>query len=435
MKDSIIFFITRIIILVVGFITNVLIARWLGPSGKGYFALFTLDIAVISMIFDCGLSNANIYFSGKTGSIPDIHSKIKSNTFFHLSIIFFLTILCAIIMEKVHRFNIVIYFLGIFWVSVETILLRLFIVDAETKFFNFSLVIRSITFLTTLIFFKEFIISNVNRVIAFWCLSYAVEIFYILSNLKEKKYVFKIDWKVYKNTLIWGFKSQVGVFFQLLINRTAYYFINLYCNKSEVGLYSVALLIAETIWLLPDSVRIILLRIQSSEAKGEKEDITRLMLRNIFFISIVIVTVYYYIMPIIVPIFFGDTFYKSIIYFNYIIIGVIAMVPVRIISANLLGNGKAGLVSLITAIHCMILLIFYSVFGYLYFIYGIIFSYIISNFIVMVIMIFFYIRFKNAEINELLIIKKGDWKRLKTLFSYNLKQIIGSSIHDGPILR
>jgi len=64
-------FATQIIIVLLGIVTSVITARYLGPSGRGIFAVLTNIVAVSMQIGHLGFPGANIYFLGKNKENPE----------------------------------------------------------------------------------------------------------------------------------------------------------------------------------------------------------------------------------------------------------------------------------------------------------------------------------------------------------------------------
>ena len=74
-KNSSITFLSQILIFALGFITSIILARILGPTGKGIYALIILIPALMLKLGSLGIEAANVYFTGsKRYKIKDIVS-------------------------------------------------------------------------------------------------------------------------------------------------------------------------------------------------------------------------------------------------------------------------------------------------------------------------------------------------------------------------
>ncbi len=78
-KDSIITFSSRILIMILGIIPGIIIARVLGPEGKGEFALLLLVTYFFYAFFKGGVEVANVYYvSSKSYSPKEVLSSSLS---------------------------------------------------------------------------------------------------------------------------------------------------------------------------------------------------------------------------------------------------------------------------------------------------------------------------------------------------------------------
>ena len=74
-KNSVITFSSQILIFILGFFTSIILARALGPKGKGIYTLIILIPTVMLKLGSLGIEDANVYFTGsKKYKIEDIVS-------------------------------------------------------------------------------------------------------------------------------------------------------------------------------------------------------------------------------------------------------------------------------------------------------------------------------------------------------------------------
>ena len=74
-RNSIITFSSQILIFIIGFITSIILARILGPKGKGIYTLIILIPTVMLKLGSLGIEEANVYFTGsKKYKIEDMVS-------------------------------------------------------------------------------------------------------------------------------------------------------------------------------------------------------------------------------------------------------------------------------------------------------------------------------------------------------------------------
>src|SRR3990172_10803129 len=75
LKQSVGVFVTRVWGAAVGLAVSIIIARFLGPEGKGIYSLLLLVPSLLVTFGNGGLQVSNIYFYGrKLGSVKDLAS-------------------------------------------------------------------------------------------------------------------------------------------------------------------------------------------------------------------------------------------------------------------------------------------------------------------------------------------------------------------------
>ena len=91
LKNSTITFSSRILIFVLGLGTSIIVARTLGPKGKGIYTLILLIPTVMLRLGTLGIEVANVYFTGsKKYKIEDIVSNSLLSSLLLGSILFLL---------------------------------------------------------------------------------------------------------------------------------------------------------------------------------------------------------------------------------------------------------------------------------------------------------------------------------------------------------
>ena len=90
-KNSAITFSSQILIFILGIISSIIIARILGPTGNGIYALIILISTVMLKLGSLAIEAANVYFTGsKKHKIEDIVSNSLLSSLLLGSILFLL---------------------------------------------------------------------------------------------------------------------------------------------------------------------------------------------------------------------------------------------------------------------------------------------------------------------------------------------------------
>lgn len=167
-------------------------------------------------------------------------------------------------------------------------------------------------------------------------------VFYII----RKSY--HITWKyhegIMKSMVRLGIVFALSIFIMQLNYRVDIILLKKYSTLEQVGLYSLAVQIAEQLWHIPYAIETIVLT-RSAAAKDEQASNRTVasIMRVSFLISILFGGIVYLVVPNLIPFIFGSEFAKSVPMIRGILPGVLLMVVFRILNSRLAGMGKPQL--------------------------------------------------------------------------------------------
>lgn len=257
---------TRIIVVITGIIVSIITAHSLGPEGRGIYALtFFLTNGVVQF-GNLGIYAANTHFGARN---KELIPGLVSNSFFISSVfgiisILFLFLLFYLYPSLFPQLDSKILFIGL--ISVPFLLLTLllqyiFISKQSFVLYNAitlcSNILLAISLTITLIMFKQgvfeavFVITVVNILSAFFTV-------WLLNKDGEFKKMNLPDFKLFKKTFRYGIKCYIASLFLFFLLQSNIYFINLYRNASDVGIYSIAITAAVFCTTLPVSIGFVL---------------------------------------------------------------------------------------------------------------------------------------------------------------------------------
>ena len=156
---------------------------------------------------------------------------------------------------------------------------------------------------------------------------------------------FKITWKyhegIMKSMVKLGVVFALSIFIMQLNYRVDIILLKKYSTLTQVGLYSLAVQIAEQIWHVPSAIEIIVLTrsAASSDDKASSRTVASIM-RVSFVVSVLFGLCIYFVVPYLVPLIFGHQFINSVPMIRGILPGVLALVIFRILNSRLAGMGK-----------------------------------------------------------------------------------------------
>ncbi len=232
---------------------------------------------------------------------------------------------------------------------------------------------------------------------------------------KLRKAIFKpthITIKILLEILKFGMFPMLSLLMTTLNYRVDIIMLNYFVTSTEVGIYSVGVMLAERVWLIPDALKEVMI---SNLAKGKGKEEVCFVIRICNIVCLFVVFGIILLGKPFINIFFGLEYSSAYLVTVVILIGVIFMVYYKMIGAfNIVyGKQKENFVYLVISVVCNIIanLIFIPIFGNIGAALASVISYGISAYL-------FIRRFtidNQIELKELLLIKKSDINRVKLL--------------------
>lgn len=250
---------SQILIILVGILNNIILVRTIGAKGQGMYALCLSTVTILVLLSSFGLSGANTYWTKR--SHKDVQ-KIYSNS------LIFVTVIAVVLISSYFLTN------GMFLnyllpqnLTFAILLTTLVLIILES---NLGIIwgLDEIFRHNILILFKSCCIVLINAIILMifklnilavllgWC--FVILITIVLSMHALKSYVrlfqLKANMAVFFNSIKVGIKSLLLSLIWLAFLKADLYLIRYFLSFSEVGYYSIAILILEASCLAPYSI-------------------------------------------------------------------------------------------------------------------------------------------------------------------------------------
>lgn len=358
--------------ILLGLLSSIIIARVLGPEGNGMYQLIVLLPTTLMTLLNFGVGTSSVYYIGqKKYEVKDI---IKTNTLSGLSISFVSIIIGAVVIQFFSND----FFQGVpkAYLYAVLIIIPLLVLNEfylvifqgvqDFKSFNSLALVRQIAVLFSLaLLLFIFDIGLVGTVISFslGILSQFVLTLYlmkkriqttILSGTVSKQY--------FKKSFSFGYKAHFSNVLSFINYRADMYLISFFLAPAAVGLYSVAVVIAEKLWIVSQAISSVLYPvISSSNNEDDKNRLTSALSRNVLFFSIIFGIVFYFLSDFIFNLLYGSAYNESSQMLKLLLPGIILFSVDRILSNDLAGRGRPDLnmyTSLFTVISNVLLNIY-----------------------------------------------------------------------------
>lgn len=248
-------FATRIALIGIGLVISVIIARILGPEGRGLYAVAMAVAATGIQFGNMGLHASNTYYVAKDRTLLPL---LVGNTFF-VSFVFsiivaFAWVLFQIwpILAPVHGTLLVLALswipLGLAYMLMQNILLGINEVRAYNKI-ELVMQIVSIALIGIAIIFHFVTVEIVFLIGLVTVLVGAIWAFRRIKPHLSHQLSFSLP--LFKDNIQYGIKAYLAAFFAFLVLRADLLMVQYMIGAEQAGYYSIAVSMADMIYLLP----------------------------------------------------------------------------------------------------------------------------------------------------------------------------------------
>jgi O-antigen/teichoic acid export membrane protein len=356
-------------------LTNIIIARSLGPQGRGDVAILLLTPMLLAKLGGLSLGKSSIYLVGqKRVPFPSafwaslLGGLTLGGTLTLLGLIVYKSPVGEILFQGMSSREVVL----VLWLA-PLVVYGNYLVDLQIavnhigmynwmRFQHFGL-----NFLLVVVLTVFFSLSTMNAVVA-WAVGLLLSIItgFVFLLLVEKPFAhFEVTSIGTSLKAMVTYGSQIHL--RNLVNFLGYRFdvflVKGLLDSTAVGYYTVATNVAEMLWFLPDSVNVVLLPRVSQMRSEQAARFTPLVGRTVLLITAVMGFVFFLFASPIVTLLYSADFLPAVSPLRIMLIGVVTFSLYKVLSSDLIGRGKALLatipvaVSLIVAIGLNLVLI------------------------------------------------------------------------------
>ena len=353
------------------FVTSTLVARGVGPSGSGTYALAVLLCTLAATIVSLGINSANIYFiAQKThpqGTV--IGSSLMYSTLVGTAAAFILLMNAPFLSRKLMNGAPVNYlYMSLPMIPVLLVsenIFYLFMAHRDMMKVGLIQLVRPVMYLGILATFS--FAFHLTLSIILWgfaaglLASMSAGIFLLWRNEFCKG--LSVDRAFLKLALRFGVKQHLGSVSQLLNYRLDNLIIAAFLTNTQVGLYSLAVMMGETIWYIPNALgQILFIKTAASDSESANR-VTPLVCRNTVLVSTLAAAILFFVAMPIVPWIFTAKFTPSVMALRLLLPGIVALSVSKVLGSDLTGRGYpqystyASLISVIVNVGANFLLI------------------------------------------------------------------------------
>lgn len=364
-KKTLSVLLTNFFILFVTVLSGIIVARYLGPTGKGVLALIFIIATILKLLGGLGVEFANVYFTSRDKT--SLRKIFANNIFVWISSGLMLAMVALLTknvilykflpnFDEVYYNYAIIIFPFVLWLSFAQSIFQGLEKFKQFNLLKLSAPIAKLIILTVLVIILKLEMRGAILALTLSCVLAATFSFFLLSRFTSPK--FPINKELLKANIKYGLKGQIGLFFQFFNYRIDMFVVNYFLGLSAVGFYSISVAIAEILWHIPNSIAATLFPRVSAKNKFSANEFTCKVNRNSISIMLLAALLLAISSIFLIPIVYGNRFSTSILPLQILLPGVIAFGLVKILTSHLQGQGKPHYGSIVTICTLVLTLIF-----------------------------------------------------------------------------
>jgi len=424
-KSTTITFFTRMANLVIGVIISILLARMLGPDGRGIYALAILIPSLAFIFTNLGINSSTVYFLGRKKYSPQViaGSNIIFSVFISLLAII-LILLSLLFFKNTFLAGVPLY---AFILAILIVPFRIFISNSINvllgihRYITYNVMSFLDIFVHLILLLLLFLLSSftiLTALIAYLAASIiTLIIIYIVLKKIISTFRFRLNKDYLRDAFTYGSKSYLSNVISFLHLRIDTLIINYFLNPLAVGFYAVATSLTERLWLLSESASVILFPKIASERNDEAKRIfTPVLCRNILLLTIIGAILLLLLGKWIILLLYSKKFLNAVMPFQILLIGTIFVSGSKILANDIAGRGKPMINTYINIVSLFINIILNIILIPKYGIAGAAYATTISYSLIFFIRGIVYSRISRNRIIDILFVKPSDFKLYTSLF-------------------
>ena len=417
-------FLTKVAIFFIGIATSIILARILGPAGRGKYAIVILVPTVAIVIFNLGISDSIIHLIGS--------KKYKIEEVFYNSIIFtiilgtiaiVLIILALNYVELNYLNSLPLKYTMIALIAIPFHLLSGYLRSIHLGMesigkFNFLELEKSCMFLIFIILSLLLFKLNVFGAVISWILTTVVVCFTSIVLLKYRITSAKqYGLSSLTSQLIYGLKHYIPSISSFLHYRVDLFLIFYFNDNRQVGLYVIAVGLGEMFLYIPSSVQLILAPHIASSNSTSSSEVTTVCERNLCLLMLILLIIFLQIDKFLINIAFGQAFFSAYLPLRYLLPGIFALSLSKVLSADFIGRGKPEVTTLASSVALVLNVLLNLVLIPTYGIIGAAIASSISYSTQTFILSFVFLQVTPYRLKDLFIITKEDIQLYREIYS------------------
>ena len=429
-------FISGILSLLLGIGTSVILARVLGPEGRGIYALASLLPSLIITFGNLGIGPATVYYVAR-GEFR--RQEILGNNVLLSVGIGGIGVLAGLIVVLFFREKV---FPG---VAPGYLLLALVLVPVQVFFsyvryvllgaqrikeFNYVQIVQSVLFLGFVALALLGLKAGVNGAILAGLFAWLVvdALVFHLARRVAGGVNFKPNISYMKRATTYGIQAHLANILGFLNYRVDMFLVNGFLGPAAVGLYAVGVGLVEKLWMISQAASTVLFpRVAAETDEQRRKEFTPLVARTVLWTTALGALLLALFSRWIVLLLYSEAFLPTVSALQALLVGIVALSAGRVLSNDIAGRGFPGL-NIYTGLAAVVTNVILNLFWIpRYGIVGAAWASTVSYTVLFLGVLFFYCRLSGNRWTSVVLPQRGDWmvylKTGKAFFQWALTKV------------
>jgi O-antigen/teichoic acid export membrane protein len=274
---------TRLVLIVLGLITSVLVARLLGPEGRGLFAIAAAIGAVGIQLGNAGIHSSNTYYVAQNRALLPtlLGNSLLISLGMGISLIGVTAVTFTFYPQIAPLEGALLWFaflwipLGLFYLLLQNLLIGL----EQFRYYNITEIVTKVlygVFIALLIWLHQVVVEWVY--LAFM-IAGVVGIIVLWRKLMLESGPVNYSWSIFRQSLSFGVRAYLVALFSFLVMRIDLFMVEGILGLEATGHYSIAVTLADYVYMIPVVVGTILFpKLSAMQSKQEKWHFTKKLL-------------------------------------------------------------------------------------------------------------------------------------------------------------
>ncbi len=354
---------TTILGRIFGLLAAILAARFLGPKGNGYYTLAVLLASTSIALTNFGITTTTIYHIAKE---QHLRSEVMGHLFVLNSAVAVLATAAGLI--------IALYFRSLLFPHTprEYLLLGALIIPGiftyrffqnvllglqDFKKYNLGQIIFSAIHLLLIgigvMIPKQKIVGAIVAEAVSWALGAVVFIYW--SKLAIPRWSFRLNRSLAKRLFTYGFQSYLGNLLAFFNSRSDVFLLNFFQGAGAVGIYSVAVGLAERLWIISQTASTVLFpRVSSSTDPKWQKRFTPLITRTVLVLVLPVALIIGIFAKPLIVVLYSTKFIDAVLPLQILLFGIVSFSLSRVLAHDIAGRGYPLLNSYTSAISLVV---------------------------------------------------------------------------------